>query len=407
MSQEASRLLCLIFLLPIGLLAAPSVAEELDDGAPVVFALEAAYSEPGEPTSRCGGDCGGCNECRGRLGLFGPCDWLGRHRRCYSRKKRRGLADKHAPAGLMGDHVHHPGRWMVEYKYMNMYMDGNQIGNRGVPDSAAFGFGGTNLAAIPTNMTMEMHMIHVMYGWTEDVTVYVMPMWKSLTMEHLRNTPFPPNAGLAGTSFTTHNSGFGDLTMGALWRVYEGCSDEVIVNLGLSVPTGDIDRATRVPTGGLVAQELPYPMRLGSGTVNARPGITYKSYFDHGSIGLQYQTDLPISHNSESYSVSKEHRVNAWYTWLACDQLAFSFRAEGLWRSNYTGADPNLPQALISTNRPDMRGGQWVNLAYGVLWPFGDGHFLNFEAVHPVYESLDGIQLSNNWWLTASWSKPF
>ncbi|MCH1495007.1 MAG: transporter, partial [Rubripirellula sp.] len=40
----------------------------------------------------------------------------------------RGRADKHAPAGLMGDHLHKTGEWMVEYKYMNMYMDGNRAG---------------------------------------------------------------------------------------------------------------------------------------------------------------------------------------------------------------------------------------------------------------------------------------
>ena len=31
--------------------------------------------------------------------------------------------------------------------------------------------------------------------------------------------------------FTTRNSGFSDLQFGALWRVYNGCSDELILNL--------------------------------------------------------------------------------------------------------------------------------------------------------------------------------
>lgn len=35
-----------------------------------------------------------------------------------------------------------------------------------------------------------------------------------------------------GTTFNTHITGFGDLPFGALWRVYEGCTDELIVNLG-------------------------------------------------------------------------------------------------------------------------------------------------------------------------------
>ena len=54
---------------------------------------------------------------------------------------RKSLADKHAPAGLMGDHVHDRGEWMFEYKYMNMYMEDNRIGTSTVSDAAAFGFG--------------------------------------------------------------------------------------------------------------------------------------------------------------------------------------------------------------------------------------------------------------------------
>jgi len=382
-----------------------------DDGVfvPVADRVSTESSLDYNAVDACGcSSCGGCQSSGTRhacSGLFGPCDWLGRHRSCYSREKRHGLADKHAPAGLMGDHLHDPGDWMFEYKYMNMYMDGNQIGTRSVPDNAVFGFAGTNNAATPTSMTMEMHMIHIMYGWSEDVTLYIMPMFRSLTMDHLRSPTFPIPA-LRNLPFTTHNSGFADLTMGALWRIYEGNTDELILNLSFSVPAGDIDRTTTIPTG-VIPQEFPYPMRLGSGTFNARPGITYKSYCDHGSFGLQYQTDLPVGPNDQNYSVSKEHRLNAWYSWLACDRLAFSYRVESLWKSNFTGADPNLPQGLISTNRPDMRGGQWVNFGYGAMWLVGKGHLLNFEAVHPVYQSLNGVQLSNDWWLAASWSKAF
>ena len=218
---------------------------------------------------------------------------------------------------------------------------------------------------------------------------------------------FPPNPPLAGTPFTTHNSGFGDLALGALWQIYEGETDHLIVNLGFSVPTGDLDRRTTVPTGGVLDQEFPYPMRLGSGTFNARPGVTYKSYYDHGSVGLQYQTDLPVGRNSEDYAVGDTHALNAWYSWLACDKLAFSYRVEALWRKNFRGADADLPTFIISTNRADMRGGEWINFGYGCMWLVGKGHLVNFEAVHPIYQNLNGIQLTNNWWFNVSWSKGF
>ena len=355
--------------------------------------------------------CGGCSSVRCKSccgGLFGPCDRRGRHRACYSHKKRHGLADKHAPAGLMGDHVHKPGDIMVEYKYMNMQMSGNQAGTNDVSQAGAFGFGAppTNVFAIPLNMTMEMHMFHFMYGWTEDVTLWMMPTITSLTMDHLRNTPFP-NGAVAGQRFTTNNTEFDDLAMGALWRVYEGHTDELLFNLAFSVPTGNFDKQTTVPLANGTAVDFPYPMRVGSGTFDFMPAVTYKSYFDHGSVGLQYQADLTVGENDQNYAVGDMHRLNAWYSWLACDRLAFSFRVENLWKNNYDGADPDPVQPFISTNRPDMRGGYWVNAGYGVMWLLGDGFLVNFEAVHPLYEDLEGIQLSNNWWSFASFSKAF
>ncbi|GAF93076.1 unnamed protein product, partial [marine sediment metagenome] len=35
-------------------------------------------------------------------------------------------ADDHAPIGVMGDHTHDAGEWMVSYRYMRMRMDGNR-----------------------------------------------------------------------------------------------------------------------------------------------------------------------------------------------------------------------------------------------------------------------------------------
>ncbi|MEK6238305.1 MAG: hypothetical protein N2C14_26615 [Planctomycetales bacterium] len=332
-----------------------------------------------------------------------PCDGGESH------DDRHSKADKHAPAGLMGDHVHGQGEFMVEYKYMNMYMDDNRAGTTTLSDAAAFGFAGTNNLFTPTQMTMEMHMIHLMYGLTDDVTLYTMVTLTSLTMDHQRNPNFPLFP--ANSFFTTHNSGFDDTNFGALWRVYEGDTDVLIVNLAYSVPTGDLTRRSTAPFAGFspplpVSGELPYPMRRGSGTFDARPGITYKSYFDAGSFGAQFQTDLPVGRNFDGYSVGEEYRLNAWYSALAADWLSFSFRVESLWRENYDGADADLPQPAISTARPDMRGGSWINLGYGaaLLWK---GHLLNMEIVQPVYQDLDGIQLETDWTFFTSWSKGF
>ncbi len=323
---------------------------------------------------------------------------------------RKKLADKHAPAGIMGAHLHEKGEWMVEYKYMNMYMDGNRIGKNNVSDLEAIGPPGpppgivvdgirTNAGATPTSMTMEMHMAHIMYGASDDVTLYTMLMLPSLTMDHIRGDLNPPR----GSEFTTHNSGFGDTAFGALIRLWGCCDQDLILNLGCTVPTGDIYRETSVPTSGAVLQPLPYPMRLGSGTFNARPGITYRRYWDWYSWGAQFQTDLPIGRNYRDYSVGDEFRFNSWTSVLLTDNWSVSMRGQHLWRTNYDGADPQANDLIISTNVESFRGGYWYSCGFGTqaIW---NRQYFNVEFVPTFYQNVDGIQLETDWSVIASWS---
>ncbi|QEG38442.1 transporter [Roseimaritima ulvae] len=325
---------------------------------------------------------------------------------------RKSLADKHAPAGIMGDHLHERGEWMVEYKYMNMYMEDNRIGDVTVSDQAAIGPAGgppgivvdgirTNAGAAPTQMTMEMHMMHIMYGASDDVTLYTMLMLPSLTMDHIRGDMAGVNRG---TSFTTHNSGFGDMTLGALLRLYSDDCHDLIFNLGCSVPTGDIYRETTIPSGGAVSQPLPYPMRLGSGTFNARPGITYKRYGEWWSGGVQFQTDLPIGKNYRGYSVSNEFRLSSWTSVLLTENWAVSLRGEHIWRTNFDGADPTANNMMIATNVESFRGGYWYNIGIGTQ-AIINKCYLNLELVPNIAQDLEGIQLETDFSVIASVSR--
>ena len=386
--QTPGRLLPLL----AAVLLAPIPANAADDARVSAFLDDDVFNSPTVPISF--------------QEMTSPQDWFCGGRNHHRGHDRRGLADKHAPAGLMGDHVHEKGEVMVEYKYMNMYMEDNKIGHTRVPDAAVIPVTVdgtfTNGGATPTQMTMEMHMVHLMYGLADDVTIYTMLTMPSLTMDHIRG---PGNPAPFGSPFTTHNSGFGDTGFGALVSLYEDQDNDVILNLGCSVPTGDIFCTTSAPTAGInPPQALPYPMRLGSGTFNARPGITWKHYDKNGSLGLQFQTDLPFGRNYRSYSVSDTFALNTWYSCLLTDNLALSVRIENLWRTDFDGADPATPDFVISTNVESFRGGYWLNLGLGVM-ALIQGHLFNVELVPTLYQDLHGIQLESDWSLIASWSK--
>ncbi|WP_419194545.1 transporter [Novipirellula herctigrandis] len=310
----------------------------------------------------------------------------------------------------MGDHLHEPGKWMVEYKYMNMFMEDNRIGENTISDSSALGTSTpvgppgpgittdgitTNRAATPTQMTMEMHMAHVMYGATDDITLYTMAMLPNISMDHTR-ADF--------TDFTTSNSGFGDMAFGALLRLYSDDCQDWILNLGCSVPTGDIFETTSIPTGSPTA--FPYPMRLGSGTFNMRPGITFKRYYDWYSWGMQFQTDLPIGHNYRGYRVGEEYRFNSWNSILLTDNLSVSMRGEHLWRTAFDGKDPEANGTMISTNVEQFRGGYWYSLGFGAQYLWGS-HYFNAEIVPTIAQEVDGVQLETDYAIIASWSRTF
>lgn len=326
---------------------------------------------------------------------------------------RRSKADKHAPAGLMGDHVHGEGEWMIEYKFMRMTMDGNFIGDDSISNTSAItpvtvdGIT-TNGGASPTHMTMDMHMIHLMYGWTDDITIYTMLNINSNSMDHIRGpgNPAVPGTAPLGSHFQTHTSGIGDTVIGALIKLYQDDHNDVILNLGGSLPTGDIFSTSSRPTAGLAPLPLPYPMRLGTGTFNARPGITYKHYDDNSSFGAQFQTDIPIGRNYRGYSVSDAYQFNLWKSFLITDEFSLSVRLENLWRSQYDGADPQAPNLLISTNVEQFRGGYWLNLGVGASL-LKKGHLFSIEAVPNLYQNVNGVQLGMDWSVVASWSKAF
>ena len=298
--------------------------------------------------------------------------------------------DHHDPAFLMYTHVLEGGEWMIGYRYTNSYMAGNQAGTTPQSNQQAFNAPGSGMyMMVPTSMTMEMHMVDIMRGITDDVTVYLMPTWTDDTMNMLMND---------GTTFRMSNGGVGDLPFGALWRVYHGSADDVVLNIGFSAPTGDINNTTLMPTGMGMSMPMafPYTMQLGHGTWDGCPGITYKHYWDRASFGFQGLLDLPMGMNEEQYRVGNEYRATAWLAYLLDPQkksLAATLRVEGLWRSNYVGADPQLDPTMMSDNDPSMRGGDFLNLGAGFLYRL-PGHLgvLEGEYLQPLVQNVRGVQ---------------
>ena len=105
--------------------------------------------------------------------------------------------DGHAPIGVMADHTHKTGEWMASYRYMHMFMDGN----RSDTYSIAVGDVLAGWPVSPLEMTMEMHMVGLMYAPSDEVTFMAMLPFTYLTMDHITRT---------GVRFTTETGGLSD-----------------------------------------------------------------------------------------------------------------------------------------------------------------------------------------------------
>ncbi len=309
--------------------------------------------------------------------------------------------DAHAPIGVMGDHMHHAGEFMLSYRFARMRMDGNRdrTANQTDGDVLRDGF-----MATPTDMDTNVHMFGLMYAPTDWVTLMAMLPYVEKQMDHVT---------AMGGSFNTESDGIGDFKFGSMWRLFENENHHVHLNLGASFPTGGIRHSDRTPgPGGLANNTLPFPMQIGSGTYDVMPGMTYMGHASWLSWGLQSIGTIRSGKNEAGWRMGHRADTTAWVARPWTEWMSTSFRAQYSWWGNYAG-DENRPppRTAIPTADPDRRAGHRIDLLPGVnfIVPLGPlrKHRFGIEAGFPVYQWLDGPQLELDWRVVAGWQFAF
>ncbi len=329
-------------------------------------------------------------------------------------------AGDHAPIGVMGDHMHKGGEFMLSYRFMNMQMNGSRIGNNPINPlltattipNRFFGLPGQppTLRVVPTKMTMQMHMFGGMYAINDRVTLMAMANYTESTMRHVT---FAGGAGTAGLgNFTTRSSGFGDTKLSALIRLFDidhyRLRHQAHLNFGVSIPTGSISKRDFVlaPTGATPNLRMPYPMQLGSGTFDALPGITYKGDYKKIGWGAQYLAQIRMERNNADYQLGDRHNFTAWADYEWAPWFSTSARILYTVQTTIKGRDLNII-APVQTADPGNHGGQQLGIAVGFnlngTKGFLKGHRIAAEAIAPVYRDLNGPQLETDWIVIAGW----
>jgi hypothetical protein len=297
----------------------------------------------------------------------------------------------------MGDHIHHKGGFMASYRFMRMDMSPNYDGTDELSTEQVF----ADYPVAPTRMTMDMHMLGLMYAPSDRVTLSVMLPFVVVEMQHARRAD--------GLVFSTKSSGIGDVGVAALVKLFARGGNLLILDAGMTFPTGSIDREDVTPISAPDNGILPYPMQLGSGTWDLRPGLTYTGALDRVSWGAQAMGTFRMGRNEQNYRLGHAYSLTGWGAWKVAEVASVSARLAWQQWFDIDGMDSRLDQTtppltmVVPTADPGLRAGRRLEVGPGVNFVVPgtplEGVRLAFEMLFPVYRSLDGPQLGSDWTL--------
>ena len=320
--------------------------------------------------------------------------------------------DDHAPLSVMGDHMHRAGEVMISVRHMRMEMSDLRMGRDDVSDATALAtpniHGGMSatLRSLPRRMTSDMTMFGAMYGLSDNVTLMAMTQYLEKKMRaQVYNMS---NASLG--QFTARSEGFGDTTLSALFRLPAAPGGHLHAGLGLSIPTGSIKESDTVlsPMNQYITTRLPYGMQLGSGTYDLKPSVTYTHLFDRSSVGIQIGGTFRLDDNQQGYALGDQKYLKLWGARTLSENVSTSLQLAGTTTQNISGQDPQINKPVQSAN-PFFYGGDRIEMGWGINW-IGTrgvlaGHRFGGELSAPVYEKVNGLQLSHDWTLTIGYQK--
>lgn len=324
----------------------------------------------------------------------------------------------HAGHGPHGSHIHHQhgkGNWMFEYRFMRMEMDGLLDGTDSVdakdisgalmqpPPNPPIRDDRFPYMMAPTEMTMDMHMLMAMYGFTENLTGMIMANYLANDMDMVMHMymNMMGNIMYAGDmTGSMDTSGLGDTRVSAMYNVTKNWTG----TLGLSLPTGSIDEkvdmtmtGTNIINGNPMKNETknvqaPYPMQLGSGTYDLIPSVTYKDESGDNGWGGQFEYTFRIGENDNEYSLGDKLELTAWYVRRFGKYVHLAGRLGYLDWGKIDGQDPKIMPMMSPSGDPDATGGRRLDALLGLTGVFGM-HRLGLEVGAPVYQDLNGPQM--------------
>ncbi len=320
------------------------------------------------------------------------------------------IADSHGPISLMGDHMHKKGELMLSYRFGHMQMNNIMNGTKNLsidevtssPNSASNGSG--VYMNSPISMKMDMHMFGAMYAPLDQLTLMIMTSYLEKEMKQQRMR-------MAGSArFDVNSSGIGDTRVSGLIKLYNSISTKTHLGIGLSLPTGSIDKRDATPVSSNA--RLGYAMQNGSGSFDPFFFINNVNSIGRFKIGEQFIYKTSISgKNSNEYNYGDDYNATFWSSFRWVDNISTSVKINYNYREQMDGSDNEMNRRMSPSMDSRNQGHQKINLGLGVNLVnhnnFLKNHRLGIEGVIPLFQRYEGLQMKETFRLTIGWQYGF
>ena len=283
------------------------------------------------------------------------------------------------PAGIMKNHIHAKNSFMIGYSTQHSIMSGlyNQT------ESEA----GHLYHSIPKDMSMQMHMLDLMYGITDKLNIGIMPQYMTMYMGHIHHDG----------SFGSHSfDGLGDTKLNASYEI----SNSIISSIGISLPTGSISKQ-------LGNSQASYMMQTGSGSYEILPSATFTKKFNTIDFGIQVNASIKLNNNSHNYRFGNVYNITTWLGSNFNKNFGSHFRIDYTNTGKVQGADSNLDADHTAINNPALQFREITTAFIGGNVYTNCGVKFLLEAGVPLHQYVGTGTLKNSYSVNFSVRKSF
>ena len=307
---------------------------------------------------------------------------------------------------------------MFSYRSIEMAMDGLQDGNA-IPIEETL----DDYLMVPIKIRMRTHMFGAMFAPHDRITLMAMMSHRTNFIQmqgaHLHS---PGGDGPVGHHHIIGDpsgtiAGLGDIKLAARIALINAANAALRLNAGVSIPTGSIISRRGAYTSSTGVTGLHYPMQVGSGSFELRPGLTFAATHGVWSYGAQARGVIRLNKNKRDYRLAPTIGSTLWSARRLNDSLSIYLRGSFENWGNITTftsekemAAHDRYAALTGTTRsdytsptmdPNLQRGRRGSVSAGVNFTFPDtpGGILadqrfTFEFQMPVYQNLHGPQMA-------------